>query len=80
MNDNNQFNALLAEIVPPVVKLIISNSNVGEEQATLKFYSSKLYSELSDESSKLWHYGPMTLYTMFQDELLTGSYDYPEEA
>lgn len=23
---------------------------------------------------------PLTLYTMYQDELLTGSYDYPEEA
>ncbi|MDO4446196.1 MAG: hypothetical protein Q4C97_11780 [Bacillota bacterium] len=36
--------------------------------------------ELSDENSKLWHYSAMTLYTMYQDELLTGSYDYPEEA
>lgn len=36
--------------------------------------------ELSDEESKLWHYSPMTLYTMYQDELLTGAYDYPEEA
>lgn len=80
MNDNNQFSALLAEIVPPVIKLIIKNSNLDEEQATLRFYSSKLYCELSDENSKLWHYGPMTLYTMFQDELLIGSYDYPEEA
>lgn len=33
-----------------------------------------------DEQSKLWHYSPLTLYTMYQDELLTGSYDYPEEA
>ena len=25
-------------------------------------------------------YKRQTLYTMYQDELLTGSYDYPEEA
>ena len=48
--------------------------------AISRFYQSKLYQELSDEKSKLWHYSPMTLYTMYQDELLTGSYDYPEEA
>ena len=54
--------------------------NVDDEKAISRFYQSKLYQELSDEKSKLWHYSPMTLYTMYQDELLTGSYDYPEEA
>lgn len=80
MNDDNQFSALLAVIVPPVIDLITKNSNINEEQAVAKFYGSNLYRELSQENSKLWHYGPMTLYTMFQDELLMGSYDYPEEA
>lgn len=79
MNDN-QFSAMLAIIVPPVVELIMKNSNLDAEKAITVFYQSGLYRELSDETSKLWHYGPMTLYTMYQDELLTGSYDYPEEA
>lgn len=56
------------------------NSNVDDNKAISGFYQSRLYQELSDENSKLWHYSPMTLYTMYQDELLTGSYDYPEEA
>ena len=56
------------------------NSNIDEKSAISCFYRSKLYKELSDEQSKLWHYSPLTLYTMYQDELLTGSYDYPEEA
>ena len=67
MNEN-QFNAMLAIIVPPIIEQITKNSNVDDNK------------ELSDENSKLWHYSPMTLYTMYQDELLTGSYDYPEEA
>lgn len=79
MNED-QFSAMLAIIVPPIIDKITQNSNVGEEVAISRFYQSKLYQELSQESSKLWHYGPMALYTMFQDELLTGSYDYPEEA
>ena len=79
MNED-QFSAMLAIIVPPIIELITKNSNVDDEKAISCFYQSKLYQELSDEESKLWHYSPMTLYAMYQDELLTGSYDYPEEA
>ena len=78
MNEH-QFNAMLAIIVPHIIELIIKNSNLDTDKAISLFYKSKLYQELSDEKSKLWHYSPMTLYTMYQDELLTGSYDYPEE-
>ncbi len=79
MNED-QFSAMLAIIVPPIIEQIIKNSNVDDEKAISRFYKSKLYQELSDEESKLWHYSPMMLYAMYQDELLTGSYDYPEEA
>ena len=79
MNED-QFSAMLAIIVPPIIEQITKNSNVDDEKAISRFYQSRLYQELSDETSKLWHYGPMTPYTMYQDELLTGSYDYPEEA
>ena len=79
MNEN-QFSVLLAIIVPEITSLITKNSNITETQAISLFYRSKLYKELADENSKLWHYSPLTLYTMLQDELLTGSYDYPEEA
>ena len=79
MNED-QFSAMLAIIVPPIIEIITKNSNIDEKTAIFRFYQSKLYKELSDEKTKLWHYGPMTLYTMYQDDLLTGSYDYPEEA
>ena len=79
MNED-QFSAMLTIIVPPIIEQIIKNSTVSNDEVISKFYQSKLYKELSDEKSKLWHYSPMTLYTMYQDELLTGSYDYPEEA
>jgi len=75
----DQFSALLAVLVPPIVAHITKNSNVDEAKVIGCFYRSKLYAELSDETSKLWHYSPLTLYTMYQDELLIGSYDYPEE-
>lgn len=78
--DENQFSMLLALIVPQIIDKITENSNISEIDAINIFYKSKLYSELSDESSKLWHYSPLLLYTLFQDELLTGTYDYPEES
>lgn len=78
MNED-QFSSMLAIIVPPIIDLITKNSNVRDDIAISHFYQSRLYQELSDENSKLWHYSPLTLYTMYQDELLTGSYDYPEE-
>lgn len=78
MNEE-QFSAMLTMIVPPIINQITKNSNVDDDKAISHFYQSKLYQELSDEKSKLWHYSAMMLYTMYQDELLTGSYDYPEE-
>ncbi len=79
MNEN-QFSSLLALIVPQIINIITDNSNITDIAVISKFYNSKLYCELSDEKSKLWHYSPLLLYTMYQDELLTGSYVYPEEA
>ena len=79
MNED-QFSGMLAIIVPPIIEQITKNSNIGDEKAISCFYTSWLNQELSDEESKLWHYSQMTLYTMYQDELLTGSCDYPEEA
>ena len=79
MNEN-QFSSLLALIVPQIIEKITENSNVTDVDAINKFYNSRLYSELSDEKSKLWHYSPLLLYTMYQDELRTGNYLYPEEA
>ena len=79
MNEN-QFNSLLTLIVPQIIDKITENSHISDIDAIDRVYNSRLYSELSDEKSKLWHYSPLLLYTMYQDELLTGSYDYPEEA
>ena len=76
----DQFSAMLAVIVPPIIEMIVRNSNQEDSTAVSLFYQSRLYEELADESSKLWHYSPLTLYTMYQDEIMTGTYDYPEEA
>ena len=47
----DQFSAMLAIIVPPVIEQITKNSNVDGEKAISRFYQSRLYQELSDETS-----------------------------
>ena len=49
MNED-QFNAMLTLIVPPIIERIIKNSNVKDEKVISQFYQSKLYQELSDEN------------------------------
>ena len=34
---------------------------LSKEQTISRFYRSKVYQELADESSKLWHYSPLLL-------------------
>ena len=34
-------------------------------EAMRRIYNSATYRELEDESSKLWHYGPVALYQIF---------------
>ena len=50
MNED-QFSALLAIIVPPIIEQITKNSNVDDEKVISRFYQSKLYQELADEKS-----------------------------
>lgn len=37
-------------------------------EAIRKFYQSNTYKKLADETTKLWHYGPVALYQEFMDE------------
>ena len=47
----DQFSAMLAIIIPPIIEKITQNSNVDDDKAISRFYQSKLYKELSDENS-----------------------------
>ena len=74
-----KFSALLAVIVPSVVGLIVRRKNLSEIASKL-FYRSKVYALLSDESTKVWHYGAETVFSMLEDELAGREIEFPEEA
>ncbi len=47
--------------------------------ASKEFYSSKVYSFLEQEDTKLWYLSALTLFNMFDEEKQTGTFIFPEE-
>ena len=66
--DEKKFEAMLTLIVPKVIHLITENYPYGEVMASKEFYDSKVYSLLEQEDTKLWHFSPLTLFNMFEEE------------
>ena len=74
-----KLSALLAILIPPVIKMIMENKEISNIEATKLFYNSALYAMMENEASKLWHLSPLTLYELFEEELTMGYINYPEE-
>lgn len=78
--EKKKFEAILILLVPQVVQLIVENYPYDEVTASKEFYSSKVYSFLEQEDTKLWHLSALTLFSMFDEEKRTGTFVFPEEA
>lgn len=77
---DEKFNALLSvAIIPQTVSLIAEKEKIDEMTALSEFYRSKTYVVLTTEKTKVWHYSPLTIYTMWKHEKETGELIYPEE-
>ena len=80
MTIDKKFNSLLSiAIIPQTISIIAEKEGVDEIKAMNEFYQSKVYSLLSDEETKMWHYSPMTVYTMWKHEKETGEVVFPQE-
>lgn len=44
------------------------------------FYNSPVYALREQEDTKLWHFSPLTLFLMFDEEQKTVNFEIPEEA
>ncbi|MCL2243761.1 MAG: hypothetical protein FWC03_04745 [Treponema sp.] len=76
---DKKLSAFLAIINPATIQLIMDKRNLTNIEAIELFYNSALYAMLENEASKLWHLSPLILYELFNEELETGSINYPEE-
>jgi hypothetical protein len=75
----NQFKTILTFLVPQVIKIITEETKVSEDRAVRTFYKSKVYTFLEREETKVWHFSALTLYTMYRQEMETGTIEFPEE-
>ena len=78
MNDL-QFKSLLQLYTPCVVKEVMRRKNIDERSAIEMFYTSSLYEKYTDERTKLWHFSPVLLVDLLEQELATGEIEYPIE-
>ncbi len=79
MMKDEKFGAVMGVLVPQVIRLITENYAYDEMTAANEFYSSNLYALLEQEETKIWHFSPLTLFNMFDEEKKTGSFTFPEE-
>jgi len=68
------FEVVLQTISSGLVEKIITSKGLDENAALERLYSSKLYSVLEKENTKLWHYSVPMLYDLFCEELITGDF------
>jgi len=75
-----KLSAILSILNPAIIQLIMKSKGLSNIDATRLLYDSSLYAMLENEASKLWHLSPLTLHELLEEELATGSINYPEEA
>lgn len=74
-----KFGAVMGVLVEQIVHLITENYGYDEITASNEFYGSMVYALLEQEETKLWHFKPLTLFILFDEEKKTGSFELPEE-
>lgn len=77
--EDKKFRAILTLLVPQVVQLICENHSIGEIEAIKEFYKSEVYALLEEEKTKIWHFSPLTLFNMYDEEKTIGTFVIPEE-
>lgn len=66
---NENLYLLLPSKVSRLAQIYAHENNTSIVEAMRRFYQSDTYKKLADETTKLWHYGPVALYQEFIDEL-----------
>lgn len=73
-----QFAAIMPYIVADLVAMIADKNGLSENDAIIKLYASKLYTDLEQEDTKVWHYSTKMLYALFENENQSGYLRYPD--
>ena len=74
-----QFKSLLQLYTPCIINEVVQRKSIDEKSAIEMFYTSSLYEKYTDEKTKLWHFSPVLLVDLLEQELETGEIQYPIE-
>lgn len=66
--DKQIHSLLTVVIIPGVIKKIVEEEGISEEEAIKEFYNSQTYSFLGDDFIKLWHYSIPMIYQIYKLE------------
>ncbi|MBR2902612.1 MAG: hypothetical protein IKC38_05345 [Clostridia bacterium] len=76
---SKKFRSLLSIIlVPQIVELIVDKEGIDELVALNELYGSRTYELLAREETNMWHYSPLTIYSIWKSEKETGEMILPE--
>lgn len=70
INQNNLY-LLLPSKISWLATMLAEEKNISLLSAIKKIYASKLYKKLQNESTKMWHLGPVALYEELTEKLNT---------
>ena len=74
-----QYKSIMQLYNPLIIKEIMARRNTDGKTAIETFYSSSLFEKYTDEKTKLWHFSPVLLVDLLEQELETGEIEYPIE-
>ena len=75
---DKQYSIILWRISQKMTELIMKTYKVNFRQAGKILFTSKTYLMLEDESNKLWHFSPLFLFKVLDNEQKTGLFEMPE--
>ena len=70
---NNRTRASIMQTYDAEVSLLIAeNRGISEMDGLRLFLNSETHEMLADDDLKLWHFSPMVLFDMWENEIATG--------
>ena len=76
--NGEQCKALFKLICTDLVRLIMVKLSATEDEAVTMLYSSKLYTILEQEETKVWYYSTDMPYSLFEHEQKNGQLIFPD--
>ena len=73
-----QFNAMMPVISADLIYMIAVKRGIAENEAIMLLYTSKLYTALEQEETKVWQYSTPMLYSLLEQECNDGTICFPD--